>query len=57
MGFFRQEYWSGLPFPSSGDLSDRGIEPESLTSPALADGFFITTKLLSGPIHDHDQQQ
>ena len=57
MGFSRQEYWSGLPFPSSGDLSDRGIEPESLTSPALADGFFITTKLLFGPIHDHDQQQ
>ena len=32
MGFFRQEYWSMLPFPSPGDLSDRGIEPRS---PAL----------------------
>ena len=32
MGFFKQEYWSGLPFPSPGDLSDPGIE---LTSPAL----------------------
>ena len=32
MGFFRQEYWSGLPFPSPGDLSDPGIEPRS---PAL----------------------
>ena len=32
MGFFRQEYWSGLPFPSPGDLLDPGIEPRS---PAL----------------------
>ena len=32
MGFSRQEYWSGLPFPSPGDLPDPGIEPES---PAL----------------------
>ena len=32
MGFFRQEYWSGLPFPSPGDLPDPGIEPRS---PAL----------------------
>ena len=37
MGFFRQEYWSGLPFPSPGDLPDPGIEP---TSPAMqADSF------------------
>ena len=41
MGFSRQEYWSGLPFSSPGDLSDPGIEPASLTSPALAGGFFI----------------
>ena len=27
MGFSRQEYWSGLPFPSPGDLPDPGIEP------------------------------
>ena len=27
MGFSRQEYWSGLPFPSLGDLPDPGIEP------------------------------
>ena len=27
MAFFRQEYWSGLPFPSPGDLPDPGIEP------------------------------
>ena len=31
-GFSRQEYWSGLPFPSPGDLADPGIEPRS---PAL----------------------
>ena len=30
MGFSRQEYWSGLPFPSPGDLPDPGIEPKSL---------------------------
>ena len=32
VGFSRQEYWSGVPFPSPGDLSDPGIEPRS---PAL----------------------
>ena len=37
MGFPWQEYWSGLPFLSPGDLSDPGIKP---TSPALAGGFF-----------------
>ena len=31
MGFSRQEYWSGLPFPSSGDLPESGIEPGSPT--------------------------
>ena len=35
MEFFRQEYWSGLPFPSPGHLSDPGIEPISPVSPAL----------------------
>ena len=40
MGFFRQEYWSGLPFPSPGDLSGPGIKPESSASPALAGRFF-----------------
>ena len=39
MGFPRQEYWIGLPFPSLGDLPDAGIEP---TFPALAGGFFTT---------------
>ena len=36
MGFLRQEYWSGLPFPSPGDLPDPGTEPTFLKSPALA---------------------
>ena len=35
MGFFRQEYWSGLAFPPPGDLPGAGIEPASLVSPAL----------------------
>ena len=35
MGFPRQEYWSGMPFPPAGDLPDRGIEPTSPTSLAL----------------------
>ena len=35
MGFSRQEYWSGLPFPTPGDLPNQGIEPASLASPAL----------------------
>jgi len=33
MGFFRQEYWSGLPFPSPGDLPDPGIKPGSWMEP------------------------
>ena len=36
MGFSRQEYWSGLPFPSPGDLPDPGIEPRSPALPADA---------------------
>ena len=39
MRFPRQEYWSGLPFPSPGDLPDPGIEPAST---AMAGGFFTT---------------
>ena len=42
MGFFRQEYWSGMPFPPPGDIPDPGIEPASLVSPALASGLFTT---------------
>ena len=36
MGFSRQEYWSGLPFPSPGDLPNPGIEPRSPTLQAVA---------------------
>ena len=35
IGFSRQEYWSGLPFPSPGNLPDPGVEPTSPVSPAL----------------------
>ena len=57
MGFPKQEYWSGLPFPSPGDLPELGIKP---TSPALAGGCFITEpsgkphKLLFTYITVHD---
>ena len=43
MEFYRQEHWSGLPFPPPGDLPNLGIEPTSLVSPALAGGFFTTS--------------
>ena len=39
LGFPRQEYWSGLPFPSPGDLPNLGIEP---AFPASTGRFFIT---------------
>jgi len=42
MGFPRQEYWSGLSFPSPGDLPNPRIKPRSLESSALAGGFFTT---------------
>ena len=40
MGLLRQEYWSGLPFPSPGDLHDPGIEPLSPVASAGAGRFF-----------------
>ena len=40
MKFSRQEYWSGLPFPSPGDLPDPGIKSASLVSPSLTNRFF-----------------
>ena len=43
MRFSRREYWSGLPLPTPGDLSDPGIEPPSLVSPAMAGGFFTAS--------------
>ena len=43
VGFSRQEYWSGLPFPLTGDLPEPGIEPASFMPPALAGGFFTAS--------------
>ena len=51
MGFSRQEYWSGLPFPSPGDLPDPGIEPES---PALQADSLLSEPL--GKYIEHAQQ-
>ena len=42
MEFSKQEYRSGLPFPTPGDILDPEIELESLASPALAGGFLTT---------------
>ena len=43
MGFPMQEYWTGLPFHSPGDLPDPGIELASLAPPTLAGGFFTSS--------------
>ena len=52
MGFSRQEYWSGLPFPSPGDLHDQGIKPRSLAAPALqVDSLLLSQR--GSHIHDH----
>ena len=50
MGLFRQEYWSGLPFPSPGNLPDWGIKPASSASPALASRS-LTTEPHGKPIY------
>ena len=42
MGFFRQEYWTGLPCPPPGDLTDPVIESRSAVAPALQVGLFTT---------------
>ena len=47
MGFSRQEYQSGLPFLTPGDLLDPGIEPASPVSSALAGRFFTTEPVKS----------
>ena len=52
MGFFRQEYWSGLPFPPPGDLPSAGIKPTSLASPALQVDFFAAEPT-GKPMHKH----
>ena len=50
IGFSRQEYWSGLPISSPGDLPNPRIKPESLESPALTGGFFIMGPCRKTPI-------
>ena len=47
--FSGQEYYSGVPFPTPGDLPDPGIEPVSLVFPALAGGFFSTIATWEAP--------
>ena len=63
MGFSRQDYWRGLPFPPPGDPPNPGIKPVSPVSPALADKFFTTSAtwealgpdgLDSNPTHESD---
>ena len=50
VGFSRQQYWSGLPFPSPGDLPNLGIGPMSPIFPALAGGFFTTGPPFNQPL-------
>ena len=54
VGVPRQEYWSGLSFPSPGDLPDPGIEPESL---ALSGGFFTTESPGEAWVLDYNEGQ
>ena len=44
VGFTKQEYWSGLPFPPPGDLPNPGIEPECPAPPASAGRFFTSVR-------------
>ena len=50
MEFSKQEHWSGLPCPSPGDLPYPGMELVSLTSLALASGFFTTSATWEAPV-------
>ena len=50
MGFFKQEYWSGLPRPPPRDLPDPGIKLTFFTSPALAGMFFTTGATWEAPL-------
>ena len=56
-GFSRQEYWSGLPCPSLGDLPAQEIESIALMSPALAGGFFTTSATWEAPERFHTGMQ
>ena len=51
MGFSRQGHWGGLSHLSPGHLPDPGIKPVSLMSPALAGGFFTTSKTWGGQVY------
>ena len=57
MGFSRQEYWKGLPFPSPGDLPNPGTEPESpsLQTDALPSERPGKATLKEGKIHNEDE--
>ena len=62
MGFSRQEYWSGLQFPSPGDLPDPGIEPgspalpeDSLPSEPPGSPMFVWTKIIWGSLQFHEK--
>ena len=53
MGFSRQEYWNGLPYPPPEDLPDSEIELTSLTSPGLEGGFFTASATYGSSICFH----
>ena len=53
MGLSRQEHWSGLPCPPSGNLPYQEMEPMSLMSPALAGGLFTTSSTWEAPQGAH----
>ena len=55
MEFFRQEYWSRLPFPTPEHLPDPGIEPATHVSPALAGRFITTSTTCEAPIEQKRQ--
>ena len=57
MGFSRQEYWNGLPFPSPGTLLDPGIKQGSPATPALADGFFYHWAIWDSIIHNSQDKE
>ena len=50
MGFSRQKYWRGLPWPPPGDHPHPGIEPESLRSPELAGAFLTMSTTWEAPM-------
>ena len=51
VGFSRQDYWSGLPFPPPGDLPNPGTEHMSLTYPSLAGRVFLTKSATWEPLN------